>query len=155
MSIHASIRYDTLSLSTTKPNEMKLQLLSFLIAAIGMLPAAYGQKIEAPCMEGLLKVLKTSPRIQQVEKDLTSVGVTPSYLVGEVLRPKGVRNTAYSEKITIRIGIDHPERFEPVTTVVLYPASGRLVEIDWLTGEEIPLEFDTQMLQLLPQICGQ
>jgi len=126
--------------------------LTLVLASTASLSA---QQIDAPCLQGLIKVLETSPRVQQITQDLQEVGVEPDYLLGEVMRPKGVKNAAQSEKITIRIGIDHPEKFEPVTTLVLYPREGRLVEIDWLTGEELPLEFDRNMLKMLPQLCAQ
>ncbi len=127
-----------------------LFVLSLVLVATTTLSA---QQIEGPCLQGLIKVLKTSPRVQQITQDLKEVGVEPDFLLGEIMRPKGVKNAAQSDKITIRIGIDHPEKFEPVTTLVLYPREGRLAEIDWLTGEELPLEFDAHMLKLLPQLC--
>lgn len=134
-----------------KTHTMKSILLASFLAIAAV--STHAQQIHPPCLEGLIKVLHSSPRVQQIVQDLAQVGAQPDFLLGEILRPKGVRNTAHAEKITIRLGIDHPEKFEPVATFVLYPKEGRLTEIDWLTGDEMPLEFDAHMLRSWPQLC--
>ncbi len=147
----SELSWRRVSLRSVKTHAMKSVLLAFALATAAL--STQAQQIEAPCLEGLIKVLRTSPRVQQIAHDLEQVGAQPDFLIGEILRPKGVRNAAYSEKITIRLGIDHPEKFEPVATFVLYPKEGRLSEIDWLTGEEKTLEFDANMLKLWPRLC--
>lgn len=134
-------------------NYQKYLLLFALLPFMAFQPNQELPEVVGPDCEALiLKIIQSAERVKMVENEIREYKEKPSFmLVESTIGQKGI--TQNQGKYVYKLGINGTETYETVTTINFYPLASKLTEIDWLTGEETPLDFDLSLLDKLPPAC--
>lgn len=100
------------------------------------------------CADAVIKIVESSPRVQEILSEIKAGGNEPSLLLGDTPQTREGKN-----EYIVKIGVSTEIHFETITNVVFNTQFLQLREIDWLTGVETVISFDKNLLSKLDTSC--